>query len=227
MTTRGKFITIEGIEGAGKSTVLDFIQDYFSSKAVKARHLKFITTREPGGTPLAEDMRNLVLLHPGANEILLPETELLLMFAGRAQHISHVIMPALLSNQWVICDRYIDATYAYQGGGRQIDMSFIKLLDRQIVGQLYPDLTILLDVPVEVGMKRAESRQGKKDRIENETLNFFNNVRDVYLQRASNEPKRIKVVDANCAIEAVYAKVQRILDDLLKLEFPHDSSVAQ
>lgn len=208
---RGKFITIEGIEGAGKSTVLDFIADYLSS-TVK---IKAISTREPGGTEIAENIRNILLMHPHHTETIQPETELLLMFAGRVQHISNCIMPALLSGAWVICDRFIDATYAYQGGGRKIDMNFIKTLDRQLVGQLYPDLTLLLDVPVDVGMMRAEGRLSKKDRIENETLEFFENVRSVYLKRAKDDPKRIKVIDASCQLVDVYAKVRSNLDEFI------------
>lgn len=211
--TRGKFITIEGIEGAGKSTVLDYIQDYLSSFFTK---IKVISTREPGGTEIAEEIRNILLRHPYTHEEIQPETELLLMFAGRAQHISHLIMPALLTGNWVICDRFIDATYAYQAGGRKLDLNFIKTLDRQIVGHLYPDLTLLLDVPVEVGMKRAEGRLFTKDRIENEPLEFFANVRSLYLQRAELEPKRIKIVDTNCELSEVYARVRSHLDEFIK-----------
>lgn len=211
---RGKFITIEGIEGAGKSTVLDFIQDYLSSSAVK---IKAISTREPGGTEIAEDIRDILLRHPHSVETIQPETELLLMFAGRVQHISQCIMPALLAGNWVICDRFIDASYAYQGGGRKIDVNFIKALDRQLVGQLYPDLTLLLDVPVEIGMKRAEGRLITKDRIENETLEFFENVRSVYLQRAKLEQNRIKVIDTSCELADVYAKVRSNLDEFIRV----------
>lgn len=209
---RGKFITVEGIEGAGKSTVVDYIEDYLSSSLADT---KIISTREPGGTEVAESIRNILLMHlPGTEEIL-AETELLLMFAGRVQHISHCIMPALVSGHWIVCDRYIDATYAYQGGGRKIDLTFIRSLDRQIVGQLYPDLTLLLDVPVKVGMERAEGRLTKKDRIENEAFEFFENVRSVYLERAKQEPNRIKVIATNCELDAVYAKVRSILDEFI------------
>lgn len=212
--TRGKFVTIEGIEGAGKSTVLDFIKDYLTSSAV---NIKVVSTREPGGTEIAEDIRDILLRHPGSSESIRPETELLLIFAGRAQHISQCILPALLAGNWVICDRFIDASYAYQGGGRKVDIDFIKVLDRQIVGQLYPDLTLLLDVPVEIGMKRAESRLFTKDRIENETLEFFENVRSVYLQRAKLEQNRIKVIDASCELAEVYAKVRSNLDEFIRI----------
>ena len=156
---RGKFITLEGTEGAGKSTARLFIMNYLEKAG-----LKVVVTREPGGTDIAEAIRN-VLLHRASDEIMLSETELLLMFAGRAQHIHHRIKPALQSGKWVLSDRYIDASYAYQGGGRGLSLAFIKALDKEIVGDWYPDLTILLDVPAEIGMARAESRGGSKDRI--------------------------------------------------------------
>lgn len=209
--TQGQFISIEGIEGAGKSTVLDYIYDYLISNT----KFRVIKTREPGGTEVAEEIRKILLMHLPHEENIQPETELLLMFASRIQHITHRILPALLNGTWVVCDRYIDATYAYQGGGRQIDFNFIKALDRQLVGQLYPNLTLLLDVPVEVGMARAAGRPLKKDRIESERFEFFEKVRAVYLQRANLEPKRVKIIDANSPLEELYAKVEHHLAEFI------------
>ena len=211
---RGKFITIEGIEGAGKSTVSDFINDYLTSKP---RHIDLVSTREPGGTEVAERIRKIILMHPyHDDEHIEPITELLLMFAGRSQHVKHCVEPALQDGKWVLCDRYIDATYAYQGGGRHLSMELIAQLDKEIVGDLYPDLTILLDVPVEVGMARTEGRLLGKDRIENEPLQFFKAVKEVYHQRARRDPKRIKMIDANCELEVVYGRVTAILDDFIR-----------
>src|SRR3990167_4313950 len=139
----GKFITLEGIEGAGKSTALQFIRDYFAEK-----HQEILVTREPGGTSLSEEIRQLIL-HPKSDEVMLADTELLLMFAARAQHIKHCLRPALEAGKWVVSDRYIDASYAYQGGGRQVNLNHIKVLDEMIVGELYPDLTLLLDLSVD------------------------------------------------------------------------------
>lgn len=202
---RGKFITIEGTEGAGKSTALQCIQEF-----LKAHHLEFILTREPGGTPLAEEIRN-VLLHPVSQEIMRPETELLLMFAARAQHISQCIEPALSAGKWVVSDRYIDASYAYQGGGRQMDLTLLKTLDNYIVGDLYPDLTLLLDLPVAIGAARAEKRGAPKDRIEQEKEDFFERIRTVYLQRAQQDSRRIKVIDSSPALADVQQQIQQVL----------------
>lgn len=206
---RGKFITIEGTEGAGKSTALQFIKDYL----VKA-DLEIIVTREPGGTAVAEEIRK-ILLYPMNSETLQPETELLLMFAGRAQHISRCILPALQSGKWVVSDRYIDASYAYQAGGRGMDLYHIKALDKLVVGNLYPDLTLLLDVPAEIGFARAEQRNTIRDRIEQEKLDFFYRVRSVYLERAKQDPKRIKIIDASLALPAVQANIRKALDDFM------------
>lgn len=207
--SRGKFITIEGTEGAGKSTSRLFILNY-----LEKANLKVVVTREPGGTDIAEEIRN-VLLHRVNNEIMLAETELLLMFAGRAQHIFNRIEPALQSGKWVLSDRFVDASYAYQGGGRGIDPQFIAALDKHVVGKLYPDLTFLLDVPAELGMQRAEQRGSQKDRIEQEKIDFFKRVRTAYLERAKKDPKRIKVIDASLTLTEVQAQIQRVLDTFL------------
>lgn len=207
---RGKFITIEGTEGAGKSTALQFIQSYLT-KAGK----EVVVTREPGGTVVAEEIRK-ILLHPMNSETIQPETELLLMFAGRAQHISRCILPALQSGKWVISDRYIDASYAYQGGGRGIDFYHIKALDKLVVGNFYPDLTLLLDVPAEIGFARAEKRSPIRDRIEQEKIDFFLRVRSVYLDRAKQDPNRIKIIDASLALPVVQANIGKALDTFIK-----------
>ncbi len=204
---RGKLITLEGIEGAGKTTALQFIQRYCA-----ARQLPLLVTREPGGTVLAEKIRQL-LLHDAGAEPMTPLTELLLMFAAREQHITHVIAPALAAGQWVLSDRFIDASYAYQGGGRGLPMATIQTLDAMVVGDLTPDLTFLLDVPVAVGLARTAQRGAQQDRIEQEKSEFFQRVRDVYLQRAQAAPARIKQIDASQALPQVTAQIQQVLDD--------------
>lgn len=208
---KGKFISIEGIEGAGKSTALNFIKD-FLQKANK----EIVITREPGGTALAEILREL-LLHSQLNEAMTKETELLLMFAGRAEHLHHVILPAIQAGKWVISDRFIDASYAYQGGGRAIAISYIKQLDDWIVAENRPDLTLLLDLSPEVGFKRALQRGLGKDRIEEEKIDFFTRVRDAYLARASQDPTRIKVIDASASLEEVKIAIEKELKDFLRV----------
>lgn len=206
----GKLISIEGTEGAGKSTAMTFIQDYLMKAGIDA-----IWTREPGGTPLAEEIRN-VLLHPASVEIMMPETELLLMFAARAQHIKTVVLPALNEGKWVISDRFIDATYAYQGGGRQMDEEHINMLDDWIVDGCYPDLTLLLDLTPELGFARAEKRGTKQDRIEQEKMDFFKRVREKYLSRAADDPKRIKIIDAALPPSGVETQMKAALDGIIK-----------
>jgi len=201
----GKLITIEGIEGAGKSTAVASIRAYLAT-----HHIDPVLTREPGGTEIAEEIRK-VLLHSVSNEKMQPQTELLLMFACRAQLISHLIKPTLQSGTWVISDRYVDASYAYQGYARGIDLAYIEQLDKMIVGDLYPDLTFLLDVPVELGLKRAEQRGNGKDRIEQEKVDFFTRVRDGYLQRAAQAPDRIKIINASETPDQVVAQITNIL----------------
>lgn len=186
---RGKFITLEGGEGVGKTTNLTFIKDY-----LQQQNIVVTVTREPGGTILAEKIRHLVL--DIDCESISDTTELLLMFAARAQHIQHVIEPALAQGNWVLCDRFTDATYAYQGGGRKLSIDTIALLEQLVQGDLRPDLTLLLDAPTEIGMERAQKR-GTFDRFEAEKISFFTRVREMYLTRAAEQPARIKVIQAN------------------------------
>lgn len=208
--TKGKFISIEGIEGAGKSTVMQFIRD-----SLQNANIDVVWTREPGGTVLAEDIRKLVL-HSSTPEFVEPETELLMMFAGRAQHLKNIILPALTAGKWVVSDRFIDASYAYQGGGRNIDENFIRFLDEKIVGSAYPDLTLLLDISPDQGFARTEMRGNKKDRIEEENINFFARVRDAYLSRAKQDSKRIKIIDASKSIAEVEDQVGQALQHFIK-----------
>lgn len=199
-----KFVTFEGIEGAGKSTQKQIFCEWLA-----ARDIPFIETREPGGTPYAEQIRNLLLDHP--EEPVAAKTELLLMFASRAQHLEQCILPALAHGQWVVCDRFTDATYAYQGGGRGLPLDWIETLERLVQGDRQPDLTLLLDVPVEVGLTRA-SRRGALDRIESETVAFFARVRAHYLARARAHADRFVVLDATASptqvSEAMWAAVR-------------------
>lgn len=202
--TRGKFITLEGGEGVGKSTNLNFIKSYLQDHGIAV-----ITTREPGGTQLAEKIR-LLLLDAG-DENISESTELLLMFAARSQHIGQVIEPALAQGKWVVCDRFTDATYAYQGGGRNMEISTIKWLENLVQDSLSPDLTLLLDAPVEIGIERVRER-GKLDRFESEKIDFFERVRQAYLRRAELYPDRIKLIKANRPLN----DVQRALVDVLR-----------
>ena len=174
-TRTGRFITVEGTEGVGKSTNIDFL-----CRLLKEQGIEIVLTREPGGTPLAEELREL-LLSP-REERVSQDTELLLMFAARAQHIENVIRPALERGAWVVSDRFTDATFAYQGGGRGVDIQSIELLEKLVQHDLHPDLTLLLDLDVEVGLKRASARSAP-DRFEQEKLEFFGKVRSAYLQR--------------------------------------------
>lgn len=203
----GKFITVEGIEGVGKSTNMDFIADF-----LRKRGKDVVVTREPGGTPLAEKIRGL-LVDP-ANPPSTPDTELLLMFASRAEHLAAKIRPALARGVWVVCDRFTDATYAYQGAGRGIDQAHIRALEAWLQQGLGPDLTILLDADVELGLKRAGKR-GKLDRFEREELQFFARVRAGYLAIASREPARVRTVDAGHSIVQVQADISTLLNELL------------
>ncbi len=205
---RGVFLTLEGGEGLGKSTAVKFIQQY-----LQQAQIDFITTREPGGTPVAEQIRQL-LLNPNVAEEITPVTELLLMFASRSQHIANLILPALAAGKWVICDRFVDASYAYQGGGRGFDTQQIKQLDDWIVGELRPQVTILLDAPPQLGMARAKNRS-MHDRIEQEKLDFFERVRTAYLVRAKGEPDRFKIIDATKPLAAVQAEIKMIMDNIV------------
>lgn len=198
------FITIEGIEGVGKSTAVTFLKNYFYQEKKDV-----LVTREPGGTEIAEHIRN-ILLTPNYKEKMLPETELLLMFAARIQHIHHVILPAFQEGKIVICDRFLDASYAYQGGGREIKETYLNFLSEWLLADLKPNLTILLDAPVEVGLKRAKHRAAH-DRIEQETIAFHQRVRKNYLKRAQNEPLRFKIIDATQPLLAIEEAIISIL----------------
>lgn len=199
---QARLVTLEGGEGAGKSTVLAALRD-----TLQATGGDVVCTREPGGTPLAEQIRGLLLGMPSAgshHEPPAPVTELLLMFAARAQHVREAVLPALQRGAWVLSDRFTDASYAYQGAGRGIDEDFIAELERRAVG-IAPALTLLLDVPVDVGLRRARGR-GTADRIEDEREDFFDRVRAGYLARAAAEPQRFRVIDATQTIKAVSAQ---------------------
>ena len=201
---RGKFITLEGGEGVGKTTNLAFIKDY-----LQQHNIPVVVTREPGGTVLAEKIRHLLL--DKDSEIISEQAELLLIFAARAQHIKHVIEPALAQGKWVLCDRFTDATYAYQGGGRNMRISTIEWLENLVQGNLRPDLTLLLDAPVEIGIERARER-GAFDRFESEKISFFEHVRRAYLLQAELHPERIKLIKANQPL----VDVQRALIDVIR-----------
>ena len=192
---KGLFLTVEGGEGAGKSTNIKTICDFLSEK-----NIDYIVTREPGGTDLAEQIREL-LLTPRTEQVA-TKTELLLMFAARAQHLEDKILPALARGQWVVCDRFTDATYAYQGGGREMSMALITQLESIVQEGLQPDCTFLLDLPIEIGMQRATSR-GDLDRFEQEKLTFFELVRAIYLARAEQDVIRFKIIDASQDMKAV------------------------
>ena len=201
---RGKFITIEGTEGVGKTTNIQFIQNW-----MQAKKLPFVATREPGCTPLAEQIRDL-LLSP-SDELVCDTAELLLMFAGRAQHLHQVIEPSLEEGAWVLCDRFTDATYAYQGAGRNMRDDLIAELEMIVQGSLRPDLTLILDIPVELGLKRASDRS-EPDRFELEQTEFFELVRNGYLKIAEQNPDRCVVIDASQPL----ADVQRDINIALE-----------
>ena len=201
------FISIEGGEGAGKSTSIEYIK-----QKLEACGIECLVTREPGGTPMAEDIRQLLLQH--RDEVVDPYTELLLMFASRRQHVQNVIRPALASGKWVICDRFTDASFAYQGFGRGLDKEFISSLKRWVHGDLNPNMTILFDLDIAIGMARAGKRSDF-DRIETETMSFFERVRQGYLTQAKAEPQRYRVVDASQSIAGVERQLDHFLAPLL------------
>lgn len=202
----GRLITVEGIEGVGKSTNLAFV----AGELQQAGH-EVLLTREPGGTPLGEKIREL-LLQPGGE--ITPMAELLLMFAARAAHLETVILPALQSGRWVVCDRFTDASHAYQGGGRGIPTATIDRLDQLVTGGLRPDLSLLLDVPLEVSAERQSARSDR-DRFEREASPFFDRVRARYLELANAQPERIRVIDASCSLPDVQAQISRALQGIL------------
>lgn len=208
MTTPGKLITLEGIEGVGKSTVIRYVVNYLSQHL----HLPIIQTREPGGTPLAEKIRDLAIR--SSEETVYPDTELLLMFAARVQHVQKVIFPALQAGKWVVSDRFVDASYAYQGAGRGIDVDKISALEKVVLGTFHADLVIILDAPVEVGMARAHKR-GSPDRFEAERAEFFERIRQCYLERAREQPQRYAIIDANRAVPEVESQLSLVLNKLL------------
>ncbi|MAR92902.1 MAG: dTMP kinase [Pseudomonadota bacterium] len=207
MTLRGRFITVEGTEGVGKTTNLEYVRQW-----LQQRGIPFVATREPGGTPLAEQIREL-LLAPRPEPVD-PTAELLLIFAARAQHLRQVILPALEQGTWVLCDRFTDATFAYQGGGRQMDRDAIASLETLVQGSLRPDAVILLDVPVEVGLARARGR-GALDRFEQEDVEFFQRVRAAYRQRARQYPG-YHLVDAAADLAQVQQRLDRVLTELYR-----------
>ena len=204
---RGQFITLEGIEGAGKSTMMDRVAEWLD------RHdRRVVRTREPGGTALAERIRDILL--DRHNRDLAGLTELLLMFAARAQHLEQLIRPALARGETVLCDRFTDATWAYQGGGRGLPQAQIAGLEQLVHGDLQPDLTLLLDLPVDIGLGRA-SRRSASDRFESESVAFFERVRKTYLDRAAANPGRFAVIDATPPPGVVWARIEAALQERL------------
>lgn len=205
---RGKFLSIEGIEGAGKSTQLRFIEQYLLQ-----RDINVLVTREPGGTPLGEQIRE-VLLTPRATQMT-NDAELLLMLAARVEHVQQKILPALERGDWVLSDRFVDATFAYQGAGRQIDVQRIEAVSDWALQGLTTEMTFLFDLPVEVGQQRVSQRGVNKDRFEQEKTAFFEAIRTCYLARAQQAPQRIKVIDANQPITEIQQQLMPLLDQLL------------
>jgi dTMP kinase len=199
----GQFITVEGGEGAGKTTQLAFIRE-----CLERAGRPVVLTREPGGTALGEEIRALLLGH--RHDGMAAATETLLMFAARAEHLERVIRPALAAGRWVLCDRFTDATYAYQGGGRGLPLERIAVLEDWVQGELRPDLTLLFDLPVAAGLARA-GRRGATDRFEREQADFFERVRAAYLERARRDPDRHRIVNADRPVEAVRAEVEAML----------------
>jgi len=200
-SARGKFITFEGIDGAGKSTHIAGV-----AELLRARGLAVICTREPGGTPLGEKLRELLL-----HEKMHLETEALLMFAARREHLAEVIEPALARGEWVICDRFSDATYAYQGGGRGLDRQKFAALEQWVHGHLQPDLTFLFDLPPDVAGGRIAAQGRNLDKFEQERADFHQRVRQAYLERAEADPWRIRVVDANQALDSIKRQIETIV----------------
>ncbi len=201
------FITLEGIEGAGKSTVIDFIENFITSSGYDV-----VKTREPGGTAIGEQIREILLNKN--NDKLTDDTELLLIFAARAQHLSEIILPNLTSNKIVLCDRFIDASYAYQGAGRGIEQSKINLLENWVMPDIKPDLTFLLDLDPKIALERTNKRSDA-DRFESEDIHFFEKIRQYYLERAENEPERFRVINSELSLEDVQEQIKNILKDIV------------
>lgn len=198
---RGKFITLEGVDGAGKSTHLDWI-----ASRIEAAGNKVVVTREPGGTPLGEELRRLLL-----SQAMHLETETLLMFAARREHLARVIVPALAEGSWVLSDRFTDASFAYQGGGRGLDLARIEILESWVHQGLQPDLTLIFDLSVEEAKCRRAAATADPDRFEQENLDFFNRVRSVYLARAARFPQRIRLIDASRTVTDIRKSLEQIL----------------
>lgn len=211
---RGRFITLEGCEGVGKSTNLQFIESI-----LKQNQIDVVVTREPGGTPLAEEIRELILSK--REEQVHPLSELLLIFAARAQHLKQFILPNLQSGKWVLCDRFTDATYAYQGQGRNLSFEVVSQLENLVQDDLRPDLTVLLDIDVEVGLQRASER-GELDRFEIEPRDFFQTVREAYLTRAREDASRFAIIDAAPALADVQKNIQNILEQFIAAANSHE-----
>ncbi len=204
--SKGKFITIDGVEGAGKSTQIDLIYSYLHRKGIEV-----VRTREPGGTEVGEKIRSVLL--DVENQEMHSDTELLLMFSSRNELIQNKIIPALNDGYWVVSDRFTDASFAYQGGGRMLNLDRIAELEDWVLGDFRPDLTLLLDVSVEVGMARIEARAAK-DRIELEEREFFERVRSVFIRRSEAFPERIKLIDASGAVDDIHSKIRALIDSL-------------
>jgi dTMP kinase len=203
----GKFITLEGGEGAGKTTCMEHVE-----QRIRDAGIDLVVTREPGGTRIGEKIRELLL--DRGNFDILDDTELMLMFAARCQHLNERIRPALEADSWVLCDRFTDATYAYQGGGRGIPKERIAVLEGWVQQGMKPDLTLLLDLPVETGLQRAGQRS-KPDRFESENIAFMHNMRSVYLEIANSEPDRVRIIDASQELDRVLAQIDLVLQELL------------
>jgi len=205
--SRGCLITLEGIEGAGKSTAARFVNEWLQARGIPAR-----STREPGGTPLAERIRKIVLER--GEEIITPAAETFLMFAARGVHLENLIRPALSKGEWVVCDRFTDATRAYQGAGRGVSADLIETLAAATHADLQPNRTLLLDLPVKVGLERARRRAQPVDRFEAEREQFFDRVRQGYLDLAAREPERIVIIDAGAPLEGVQRQIAAALATL-------------
>lgn len=204
MTKSGKFITFEGIDGAGKSTHISFVQ-----QLIEAHGISVVSTREPGGTELGETLRSILL-----NQKMHLETEAMLMFASRREHLAQVIEPALAAGQWLISDRFTDASFAYQGGGRHLSIEKLNALENWVHPHLQPDLTLLFDVPISVAKARLDATR-TLDKFEKEDAEFFNNTRNEYLRRAKEFPQRFRVIDSTRSIEEIREELQLIVNQLI------------